>query len=102
MTQACQVMNCSILGQAISKPDSRRCFVSCGAASKTCGFNFLALALKWHSNCPEHGGTQQAVGGTWQVGPHLELPHVIYCLGMRQLFGTSRKVQTYSMLNEES
>src|SRR5208282_4808060 len=102
MAQPFQVMSCSILGHIISKPDSLRCFAFCGPPSKTCGFSFLALDFKWHSNCLKYGGTQQAVGGTWQVGPHLKLPHAIYCLGMPQLCGTSRKAHTYLMLSEES
>ena len=95
MTQPFQVMNCSILGHAISKPDSLRCFVFCGPALKTCGFSFLALAFKWHWNCHKHSGTQQAVGGTWLVEPDLKLPHAIYCLGMSHLYGTSRKAHAY-------
>jgi hypothetical protein len=82
--QRFQVMSCSILGRLISKPDSLRCFVSCGPASKTCGFSFLALSFKWHSNCHKYGGTQPAVGGTWQVGPHLKLPHAIYLWNLAQ------------------
>jgi len=95
-------MNCSILGHAISKPDSLRCFVFCGPASKTCGFSFLPLAFKWHWNCHKYSGTQQAVAGTWQVGLHLDLPHAIYCLGMSHLYGTSRKAHAYLVLKEES
>jgi hypothetical protein len=71
---------CSILGHAISKPDSLRCFVFCGAASKTCGFSFLALAFKWQANCHKYGGTQQAVGEAWLIRPQLKLPHALYCL----------------------
>ena len=95
MTEPFQVINRSILGHAISKSDSLRCFVFCGPASKTCGFSLLALAFKWHWNCHKYSVTQQAVGGAWLVEPQLKLPHAIYCLGMPHLYGTSRKAHTY-------
>jgi hypothetical protein len=93
--QPFQVMSCSILGRVIPKPDNLLCFVSCGPASKTCGLSLLALPFKWHPNCQKHGGTQQEVAGTWQMGPRLKLSHAIYFLGVPQLCGTLRKGHAY-------
>jgi hypothetical protein len=42
------------------------------------------------------------VGEAWLIRPQLKLPKAIYCLGMRQLHGTSRKAHTYKLLSEES